>query len=923
MPDGKVEYEVRANTSHLESDLKKAEKTVKDSATATEKNVEKIGDSATRAHKKAADSTKKVSEETEKYRKETDKSSKSQKEHSENTDENTESQKKYAKSMEDAAAKTSALGTALKATGAVFTAIGAAAATVGTVAISGADNLDKATNQLTASLGASADEAERYEETIKSIYANNYGEGFEDIANNLALVKQQMSDISDAELQKAVESGYLLNDVYGIDFQESLRGANALVNQFGISATDAYNLIAQGAEKGLNQNADLADQIAEYATYYKNLGFTAEQAFNMMAAGAESGVYQIDKVNDAVKEFSIRAIDGSDSTREGFAALGLDADKLAQSFAEGGEQSAAAFQMVVSKLAEVDDKVAQDAIGVALFGTQWEDLGAEAVLALSEIGNEIDSTRDKLGEMEEVKYSSLSDMFEAMKRSVELLLIPLGEQLIPVANKVLESFMPLAEEVIPQLTEAVLPLIECVLNLITPLTELISDVLPLAINLIQPIIETLVKLAEEIFPILSEVIEKLLPPLITIVESLLPPLLSVVTALLPVIDSVLTILDPILALVIALLDPITALLNSGIVPLINVLLDLINVALVPLMPLIQQICDLLSVSLTASIGIASDKFEKFTKFISSKAKTIKDIFEGIVTFISGVFEMNWEKAWGGIKQIFNGIWNDIAGTAEFVINSLIDMINEFYEGINTLFGWMGANIEKMEHVDWTANDAEEQAKKAVEEINAYDNTPKPSGQTAADYYEAMGKAKLAEQEAKRQEEEKKAAPVISGNTVNGIDYSYVPDLSKEDTKTKKQKTTSAAKKASSSGKKGNVISITSYVPTVWDDNADINEKLIKSLGRDIVGNSKTAKIIDSIESSASVAPEVSASTVEKSENMTLSDVVSAIKALEKADEKRKISLDVDLYARDLMIGTVAIEDINDITRMEGKSPLIK
>ena len=54
----------------------------------------------------------------------------------------------------------------------------------------------------------------------------------------------------------------------------------------------------------------------------------------------------------------------------------------------------------------------------------------------------------------------------------------------------------------------------------------------------------------------------------------------------------------------------------------------------------------------------------------------------------------------------------------------------------------------------------------------------------------------------------------------------------------------------------------------------------------------------------------------------ISDVVSAIKALQKSDEERKISLEVDLHARDLMIGTVAVADINDITRKNGKSPLI-
>ncbi len=1032
MSDGKVEYEVRADTSNLESDLKKAESLVKSSAANAEKNADKIGESAEKSNKKVSDSTKKAAEETEKYRKETDESSKTQEEHSKKTDENTESQRKYKKEVEelteknkshskelseinslleknskstqllaqkkevlksavtDTAKKLSVLenaqkeveqafrkgeipeeeyrefqkeiiatrneleeyGKQLSSVGGItedvgaktenasgkfssvaagvagtFAAIGAAALTVGTAAVSGADSLDKATNQLTASLGLASDEAERYEDTIKSIYANNYGEGFEDIANNIALVKQQMSDISDEELQKAVESGYLLNDVYGIDFQESLRGANAMVNQFGISATEAYNLMAQGAEKGLNQNGDLADQLAEYATYYNNLGFSAEQAFNMMAAGAENGVYQIDKINDAVKEFSIRAIDGSDSTKEGFEALGLDAETLAQTFAEGGEQSATAFQMIIEKLAEMDDKVAQDAAGVALFGTQWEDVGAEAILALGSVNDSIDVTRDKLGEMAEVKYTSLSDMFEAIKRSVELLLIPLGEQLIPVTDKVLEAFAPMAEEVILQLTESVLPLIECILGLIDPLMLLVSDILPPAIELIQPIISALIQLAEQVFPILSEVIGVLIPPLTTIIESLLPPLLSVITSLLPVIDTVLTILTPILALVVSLLEPITALLNSGVVPLINVLVDLINLALIPLMPLIEQICNLLTVSLSASIGLVTDKFDTFTKFISNQAKNLKEIFGGITEFVSGVFEGNWEKAWNGVRQIFDGIWHTISATAEFAVNGLIDLLNGFIEGINALFGWMGANVEKISHVDWTADDAEEQAKEVINDVNnGNSDTPKPSGKTTADYYEAQGKAKLAEQQAKEAEEKAaETAPVISGNTVNGMDYSYIPQIA-SDTTNKTTAVSTAPKtttNSDASSQKGNVISITSYIPTIWDDEEETNEKLKKSLGAELVGNSSTGKLVSGIENAATPDTSTLSSETGTAETTTLSDVINAIKSLEKSDENRKISLTVDLHARELSIGTAAIEDINDITRMNGKSPLIK
>lgn len=130
-------------------------------------------------------------------------------------------------------------------------------------------------------------------------------------------------------------------------------------------------------------------------------------------------------------------------------------------------------------------------------------------------------------------------------------------------------------------------------------------------------------------------------------------------------------------------------------------------------------------------------------------------------------------------------------------------------------------------------------------------------------------------------------------------------------------------KGNSKGKSGTVISIDSYIPTAWDDADTANEKLKKGLGLALAGNSKTGKNIEGLEDMVqnTVSLDTKSNTNEKVE-ATLSDVVSAIKALQKSDEERKISLEVELRARDLMIGTVAVADINDITRKNGKSPLI-
>ena len=118
-----------------------------------------------------------------------------------------------------------------------------------------------------------------------------------------------------------------------------------LMDQFGISGEEAFNLIAQGAQNGLDKNGDLLDSINEYSVHYKQLNFTAEEFFNSMINGAESGTFSVDKLGDAVKEFGIRVKDTADSTTEGFELIGLDANKMRKEFAKGGEAASKAMDL--------------------------------------------------------------------------------------------------------------------------------------------------------------------------------------------------------------------------------------------------------------------------------------------------------------------------------------------------------------------------------------------------------------------------------------------------------------------------------------------------------------------------------------------------------------------------------------------------
>ena len=266
-----------------------------------------------------------------------------------------------------------------KKMGGISTAAGAALVASGKAA---ADN-EAAVNKYIASTGKAVSETDKYKEVMETIYRNNYGESIADVADKMRIVSNILGDLPDEQLQSVVEKSYMLEDAYGMDFQENVRGVNALMDQFGITADQAYELINQGAQKGLNQNQDLTDQIAEYSTYYAKLGFTAEDFFNMMVAGAKDGAYQIDYLNDAMKEFGIRTKDNSKSTNDAYAELGLNVEQVNNKFAQGGDKAQEAFAEVTKAIMAIEDPVKRNEIGVALFGTKFEDLEESAVFAMT------------------------------------------------------------------------------------------------------------------------------------------------------------------------------------------------------------------------------------------------------------------------------------------------------------------------------------------------------------------------------------------------------------------------------------------------------------------------------------------------------------------------------------------------------------
>ena len=379
--------------------------------------------------------------------------------------------------------------------------IGAAFVGVGAIAVNAADNMKGAMNGFLSETGKSVEETERYQNVLEKIYSNNYGETFEDIASAMASVSKTMGEMDDASLQEITESAFALRDTFEYDITESTRAAKAMVDNFGISGAEAMGLIAAGAQNGLDYSGELLDSISEYSVQFAKVGLDANDMFNIFQKGAESGAFNLDKVGDAVKEMSIRVIDGSYTTREGFKLLGLDADEMSAKFAAGGDTAKEAFNQTLEALASIEDPIAQNTAGVDLMGTMWEDLGPTAVSALAGIEEGSYDAADAMNQIKEVKYDDLGSMLEALKRNVELLVIPIGNALIPLLSILISSVLPVLENLLG-------PLIQLFAELLIPMIEVVSS----GIN---PLIDAM-----------NFLISNAIEPLINIVSALLVPMFS-------------------------------------------------------------------------------------------------------------------------------------------------------------------------------------------------------------------------------------------------------------------------------------------------------------------------------------------------------------------------------------------------------------
>lgn len=325
-------------------------------------------------------------------------------------------------------------GAALVEAAETFSAVGEKIEQIGESAYTAYTEAENAITKVNAYFGETGAEAEKSASVIKNVYGSGVGDSMDSVANAVLMVKKNLGDLSETDLTNITQQAITLDEVYGIDMNETLRGVNALMQQYGLTAQEAMDYIVKGTQNGLDKTNELGDNLAEYSGKFSQAGYSASEYFQLLDNGLKNGAYNLDKVNDAINEVTTRLADGT--IGDSIGSFSTKTQELFTSWQNGGATQKDVIDSIVADIANCENQ--QEALNMAAlaFGTMAEDGNLKFITSLTSVGSAYDSVTGSAEGMFDATTTPMQQM-ESNTRKLQQSLVPLGEKMAELANTIL------------------------------------------------------------------------------------------------------------------------------------------------------------------------------------------------------------------------------------------------------------------------------------------------------------------------------------------------------------------------------------------------------------------------------------------------------------------------------------------------------
>lgn len=614
-------------------------------------------------------------------------------------------------------------GLALAAAGVAAVGVAAGAAAVSAFNLS--SDIDAATGKMATDLGISKEAAAGFEDVMKGVFGNNFGEDFADIGASIAEVTRQLGSLPDAELQSVTEQTLAMRDAWDLEVGESIGAVDALMENFGLTSQEALDFVAAGMQRGLNSSGDFLDTITEYGTQFNAGGASADQFFSLMETGLQNGVLGTDKAADMFKEFRLIMTEGGPEIEAALKSISGPTEDLMGQIESGQLSIADAFQMINDRLGDLDDPIEAQRLGVQLMGTQFEDMGTQAALA-------VDLTGTKLSELEgateslNAQYDNWPSMWEGIKRSALLALEPLGDKAFELARDILPKVQDVFEnQIVPAIEKVVdwvsqfIALIQESEDPVQMLSDLVLDLIP------QEVIDRFSEIVAQVEDFASKARDDL-APVVERATGLFRSLGDLIQhTFQPTIDRIIDAFGSVKGQ----LDPMSDALGQaqdafsrlwGVIgPFVTQALGTLKTQLVAvgagIGAMVGIATKLLGEVFAGIIRNVGTGFEAMMGVVTGVIDTLTALIGGLVATGKALLEGDFAGAWQAAQTMVEGVEAGITTAVNAVETLIVTAFGVIYDAIvNTINDIAGTAIPKFDEMKSSIVDAVETAKSKVD-----------------------------------------------------------------------------------------------------------------------------------------------------------------------------------------------------------------
>lgn len=327
--------------------------------------------------------------------------------------------------------------------------------------------------------GLTGDEADQMGSVIENVFGTGVTDSLEEVGNAVITVNQNLKDLDPSQLETITGQAITMEQIFGADMNETMRGVNALMVNFGLDAQTAMDYIVTGSQNGLDKTQELGDNLSEYSGKFSQAGYSAEEYFQLLQNGLDGGAYNLDKVNDSINEVTTRLSDGT--IEESLSIFSEETQNTFKAWQDGEAIQKDVINSIVADIENCKNQQEQLTLASTAFGTMGEDANMQVVTSLTTLGDEYNDVSGAAQQMTDDSTTPMQELQSAINDMVTEL-APAGEKL-----------MELATDILPKVVDFISKLADWFKNLPEPMQTFILALggLTVALTVLLPIITSL------------------------------------------------------------------------------------------------------------------------------------------------------------------------------------------------------------------------------------------------------------------------------------------------------------------------------------------------------------------------------------------------------------------------------------------------